>query len=141
MTLNTYLFFDGNCAEAFDFYKGVFGGDFPMRMTYADAPAGMECAPGDKDKLMHVSLPVGGSVLMGSDFVAGRGEPPRPSNSFAISYNASSREDADAKFAALRRDGGGAAMPMQDTFWGAYFGMLKDRFGVHWMINHDARGG
>lgn len=139
MTLNTYLFFDGNCAEAFDLYGRVFAAEPRMRMTYADAPTETGVGEADRDKLMHVSLPVGGSVLMGSDHVAGRGEPPRPSNSFAVCYDAPSREDADAKFAALQQGGGGAAMPMQDTFWGAYFGMLKDRFGVHWMINHDPR--
>jgi PhnB protein len=137
MTLNTYLFFDGTCGEAFDFYRHVFGGEFMGRMTYGEAPPEVGCQPGDKDKIMHVALPVGGSLLMGSDVTQGMGEQPRPSSAFAISYSAPSREDADAKFAALQEGGGSANMPMADAFWGAYFGMLKDRYGVGWMVSHD----
>lgn len=132
MTLNTYLFFDGKCAEAFDFYRGVFGGDFAMRMTYADAPPDMPVEPGMQDRIMHVSLPVGGSVLMGSD-----SKQARTPAGFAISVTAASRGDADAKYAALSADGGKASMPMGDVFWGSYFGVLTDRFGVEWMISHD----
>jgi PhnB protein len=141
MTLNTYLFFDGDCGDAFDFYRRVFGGGFTARMTYAEGPAEAKVDESERGKIMHVSLPVGSSVLMGSDVAKGHGEAPRPSNAFAISYSAASREDADAKFAALQEGGGSASMPMADTFWGAYFGMLKDRFGVHWMVSHDRTAG
>lgn len=137
MTLSTYLFFDGNCAEAFDFYRGVFGGEIAMRMTYGENPEGAPSQPGAAEKIMHISLPVGGSVLMGSDVIEGIGARPVPSNAFAISYSAASRADADAKFQGLQAGGGQAALTMQDMFWGSYFGMLKDRFGVHWMISHD----
>jgi PhnB protein len=138
MTLNTYLFFDGTCAEAFDHYRRVFGGEFTARMTYGEGPPDEVKVPESaRGRIMHISLPVGRSVLMASDVAPGHGEPPAASNAFAISYSASSREDADAKFAALQEGGGHAAMPMDDTFWGAYFGMLKDRFGVHWMVSHD----
>ncbi len=137
MTLNTYLFFDGTCGEAFDLYRRVFGGEFAGRMTYAEGPQDMQVAAEARDRIMHVALPVGGSLLMGSDVAAGMGEPPKPTGAFAVSYSATSREDADAKFAALQEGGGSAAMPMEDAFWGAYFGMLKDRFGVHWMVSHD----
>jgi PhnB protein len=135
--LNVYLFFDGTCAEAFDFYRRVFGGEFAGRMTFGEAPPDMPSEPDERDRIMHVSLPVGGSILMGSDVGRRMGEPPRPANSFAISYSAPSREDADAKFSALQEGGGSAAMPLADAFWGDYFGMLKDRFGVHWMVSHD----
>lgn len=141
MTLSTYLYFDGTCGEAFDYYRSVFGGDFGMRMTYGEAPGDAPVAPEAADKVMHVSLPVGTSVLMGSDVIEGWGEKPVPSNAFGISYSASSREDADAKFAALSADGGGVAMPMEDQFWGSYFGMVKDRFGTHWLISHDKAPG
>ena len=138
MTLNTYLFFDGTCAEAFDHYRRVFGGEFTARMTYGEGPPEKVKVPdAERGRIMHVSLPVGGSVLMGSDTASGHGEAPKSTNAFAISYSAASRADADAKFAALQEGGGTAAMPMGDTFWGAYFGMLKDRFGVHWMVSHD----
>lgn len=135
MTLNPYLFFDGTCGEAFDFYRSVFGGTFAARMTYGEAPPGVPVDPNARDRIMHVSLPVGGSVLMGSDSK----EAVAPAG-FAVSYAASSREDADAKHAALSA-GGSVMMPMQDAFWGSYFGMAKDRFGVHWMVGHDAQGG
>ena len=131
MTLNTYLFFDGRCAEAFEFYRGVFGGEFAMRMTFAEAPPGVDFPAERRDWIMHVSLPVGGSVLMGSDSAQAR-----PAAGFAISVSAASREEADARFAALS-DGGKASMPMQDVFWGSYFGMATDRFGVEWMVSHD----
>jgi PhnB protein len=138
MTLNTYLFFDGTCAEAFDHYRRVFGGEFTARMTYGEAPQDeLKVPEAERGRIMHISLPIGSSVLMGSDTTASEGAPPRSSNAFAISYSAPSRQDADAKFATLQEGGGSAAMPMSDTFWGAYFGMLKDRFGVHWMVSHD----
>lgn len=132
MTLETYLFFDGKCGEAFDFYREVFGGEFAMRMTCADAPPEVPVDRSDPDRIMHVSLPIGTSVLMGSDS-RGTGAP----SAFSISYSAASREDADAKFAALSAGGGSAQMPMEDVFWGSYFGVVRDRFGVSWMVSHD----
>ncbi len=139
MTLNIYLFFDGQCADAFDFYKSVFGGAFTRRSTYAEAPpstdGGKSIAPDEMGRIMHVSLPVGASVLMGSDATRAHGGGTfRTADNFAISYSASTRADADAKFAALSA-GGAASMPMTDMFWGAYFGMCRDRFGVEWMVN------
>lgn len=133
MSLNTYLFFDGNCAQAFDFYKSVFGGEFMMRSTFDEAPSELEFAESEKDKIMHVSLPVGESVLMGSDMADGFGEKTAPGG-FAISYRPDSKEDADRIFALLT-DGGSVVMPMQDTFWGSYFGQGADKFGVRWMVN------
>ena len=135
MTLNVYLFFDGTCGEAFDFYRSVFRGEFAGRMTYAEAPPEMPVDPAARERIMHVSLPVGGSVLMGSDSK----EATAPGG-FAVSYSAGSREEADAKHAALA-NGGSVMMPMQDAFWGSYFGMAKDRYGVHWMISHDPQRG
>lgn len=136
MTLSTYLFFDGQCSEAFDFYKSVFGGEFAAHMTYADGPPDMEYDDADKGKVMHVTLPVGSSVLMGSDILKGHGETPRPGANFSMSYDASSKEEADKTFAALSA-GGNVAMPMDTTFWNAYFGMCTDKFGVQWMVNFD----
>ena len=138
MTLSIYLYFDGTCRDAFNFYRSVFGGEFKAEMTFAEGPPDYKYDPEEKDKIMHVTLPIGESALMGSDVPKGdpNSKPPVPSNAFAVSYLASSREDADSKFAALQADGGGITMPMDDMFWGAYFGMVKDRFGTHWMINH-----
>lgn len=135
MALNIYLFFDGDCAAAFDFYKSVFGGDFAMRQTYANAPPGPgKIADDEKGRIMHVSLPIGSSVLMGSDIVRANGANFRRGDGFAINYAPSSKADADAKFAALSK-GGAVTMPMADMFWGAYFGTCRDKFGVEWMVN------
>ncbi len=134
MSLNTYLTFDGDCAEAFDFYKSVFGGEFMMVSTFADAPPDMGVKDEEKDRIMHVSLPVGGSVLMGSDTAGGHGPALAKGNNFSIAFTPASKEDADAKFAKLK-EGGAETMAMQETFWGSYFGMCTDRFGVQWMVN------
>lgn len=135
MPFTPYLSFDGDCADAFDFYKSVFGGEFAVRSTFADAPPDMGVAEGDKSKIMHVSLMVGDDVLMGSDVIKGMGgETPTPANSISVSYTPKSKADADAIYARLA-DGGSETMPMQDAFWGAYFGMCKDRYGVNWMLN------
>ena len=134
MSLNIYLFFPGNCAEAFDFYRSVFGGEFMMSSTFAEAPPEMGAAEDDKDKIMHISYPIGDSVLMGSDTCATWGEVKPAGGNFAISYNPATREEADELFAKLF-EGGEAQMEMQDTFWGSYFGQGKDKFGISWMIN------
>lgn len=137
-TTNTYLNFNGNCEEAFNFYKSVFGGEFTYIGRFGDMPPSDEypVPEADKKKVMHVSLPTGSSVLMGSDngeqyeasFVKG--------NNFSVSINADSKEEAGQLFCGLSA-GGQVTMPMSDTFWGAYFGMFTDKFGVNWMVNYD----
>ena len=124
--------FDGNCREAFAFYRVVFGGDFHVFSTFADSPPDMEVSDAEKNNVMHVSLPIGDSVLMGSDS-SSRGPPLHVGNNFSLSVTADSRERADQLLAALA-DGGDVTMPMANTFWGAYFGMCTDQFGINWMI-------
>ncbi len=138
MSLNPYLNFDGNCREAFEHYRDVFGGEFDVVQTFADGPEGMPVADADKDKVMHMSLTIGTSVLMGSDlpsegdfastFVAG--------NNVQISYSPESREGCEERFNRLA-EGGTVVMPLQDQFWGSYFGSCVDRFGINWMFNFD----
>ena len=135
-TTNTYLNFNGNCEEAFNFYKSVFGGEFNYLGRFGDMPESEEykVPDADKNKVMHVSLPIGSSILMGSDtggewapgFVQG--------NNFSISVTANSKEEADTLFNGLS-DGAKITMPMASTFWGDYFGMLTDKFGVNWMMS------
>ena len=132
MSLSTYLTFDGNCREAFAFYRAVFGGDFHVLSTFADSPPDMEVSDAEKNNVMHVSLPIGDSVLMGSDG-SSHGPPLRVGNNFSLSVTADSRERADQLLAALA-DGGDVTMPMANTFWGAYFGMCTDQFGINWMV-------
>lgn len=135
MALNTYLTFDGNCREAFEHYRSVFGGEFSVIQTFADGPPDMPRPAGAEDLVMHVSLPVGSSVLMGSDRGPEFAAPLVAGNNFSISIQCQSREHCDAVFAKLSA-GGNLTMPMQEMFWGSYFGMCTDRFGINWMIDY-----
>lgn len=136
MSLNIYLTFGGNCREVFDFYKTVFGGDFAAFQTYGDGPSDMDVAEGDKDKVMHVSLPVGSSTLMGSDTAGGFGAAVIIGNNFSISIVGENKNQCDLLFAKIS-EGGEVKMPLQETFWGSYFGMCRDRYDINWMINLD----
>jgi len=134
--VNTYLIFNGNCEEAFQFYKSVFGGEFQYVGKYKDAPpeeGGEELSEEDSNRIMHISLPIGSSVLMGSDSHPKFGDVGFGDN-FSISISPESTEEADKIFSGLAA-GGRVDMPMQKTFWSPYFGMLKDKFGVNWMID------
>jgi len=134
--LNPYLNFNGNAEEVFDFYKSVFGGEYAMVMRYKDAPQEHQMGESDGEKIMHMSLPIGEhTILMGSDWPAEYGKPIEGTN-VTISISADSKEDADRLFNGLA-EGGQATMPMSDTFWGSYFGMLKDKVGIHWMVSFD----
>ena len=136
MSLNTYLIFNGNCREAFELYRSVFGGDFLALTTFAEGPADMDIPDAEAGRIMHVSLPIGASVLMGSDSCSAFGPPPVVGDNFAISIVGRSRTHCDEVLAKLS-EGGTAKMPMQETFWGGYFGCWTDKFGVNWMINFD----
>ncbi|MBX7047083.1 MAG: VOC family protein [Ignavibacteria bacterium] len=136
MQLNPYLSFDGNTEEAFNFYKSVFGGEFAFVMRYKDVPADVPMPnknPADDNRIMHVSLPVGQSMLMASD--APSHLKLNQGNNLQISISVDSKEDADRIFSGLSA-GGSVMMPMSDAFWGDYFGMFTDKFGVHWMISY-----
>lgn len=138
MALNTYLTFDGNCREAFEFYRSVFGGEFTELQTFGDGPPDMPVSEDEKNRVMHVALPVGSSVLMGSDS-SSFGPPLAVGNNFSLSIAVESRERCDELFAKLS-SGGAVIMPLQETFWGAYFGQWTDRFGVNWMVNYTLPG-
>jgi PhnB protein len=135
-SINPYLNFPGTCAQAFDFYKSVFGGEFVARMTFGETPkeAGMPVADADKNRIMHVSLPIGkDTVLMGSDRASFMG-PGVTGDNFAVSLQTDSKAEADKLFTGLSA-GGNVTMPLVDAFWGAYFGMFTDKFGINWMVN------
>ncbi len=137
-TVNVYLTFNGNCEEAFTYYKMVFGGDFEMMSRFNEMPPMDNCpevAPEDAEKIMHVSLPFGGStVLMGSDSGGEWATHYKEGNNFSVSINADSKEKADEFYTKLS-EGGKALMPMDKTFWGSYFGMCSDQFGINWMVS------
>lgn len=133
-TLNPYLNFNGKTEEAFNFYKSVFGGEFDVVSRFKDIPAEYKGPDHEDNKIMHISLPIaGGSVLMGSDVPESMGKV-NTGNNVQISINPASKEEADKLFKGLSA-GGNVTMPMSDAFWGAYFGMLVDKFGIYWMIN------
>ena len=140
--VNPYLLFNGSCEEAFMFYKSVFGGEFPYMGRFKDMPPaeGKAVHTNDSNRIMHVSLPISKeTILMGSDCPEDGNEVTLGTN-FSISINTDSREEADKLFNGLSA-GGKVTMPMAKTFWGAYFGMFKDKFGIHWMVNHDENVG
>ncbi len=133
-TINPYLNFNGNCDEAFNFYKSVFGGEFSDYQQYKDMPSGNEMPAEDAARVMHVSLPIGeGTVMMGSDGPSGQGSVV-VGNNVNISLQTDNDEETDRLYNGLS-SGGQITMPLQDTFWGARFGMFVDKFGINWMIN------
>lgn len=137
--VNVYLTFDGNCEDAFNFYQSVFGGTFPYIGRFGDMPPQEGMPPLSdqaKNRIMHVSLPISQeTILMGSDTMPGMHDF-KPGNNFSLSVNADSRDEANKIFNALS-EGGTVTMPLEDTFWGAYFGMWTDKFGINWMVNYD----
>ena len=136
MTLSIYLNFGGNCREVFEFYRSVFGGEFEILQTFGDGPGDMDVPDDELGDIMHVSFPIGSSVLMGSDMPSGFGPPVQMGNNFSISYTTESREQTDDLFAKIS-EGGTVNMPPADMFWGSYFGSCTDKFGVNWQFNYD----
>jgi PhnB protein len=139
--INPYLTFKGNCEEAFNFYRSVFGGEFAYIGRFGDMPPqeGHTMPESDKDKIMHVSLPIGkGTILMASD-TGGEWAPKTIiGNNFSISIGADSKEEADRLFNGLSA-GGQVTMPMAPTFWGDYFGMFTDKFDINWMVSFNEK--
>ena len=136
MNINAYFHFNDNCREAFEFYRSVFGGEFSWIATFGDGPADMPVPDGEENRIMHISLPIGSGVLMGSDTTSLFGPPPHAGNNFSISIATESRAETDRLINGLSA-GGTVAMPPQDMFWGAYFGLCTDRFGFNWMVNFE----
>ena len=141
--VNTYLNFQGNTEQAFLFYQSVFGGEFTGGIRrYRDIPPMPDCPPpaeAEADYVMHVELPLyGGHSLMGTDTPEAMGKLTF-GNNISISLEPDTRAETERLFHALS-EGGKIEMPLQDMFWGAYFGSLTDRFGVQWMFNCAVKG-
>lgn len=139
MTANVYLSYPGTCEQAFKHYKSVFGGEFAFVGRYKDMPpmGDMPLPAAAKNKLMHISLPLSKDcILMGCDILEGMGHTLNVGNNISISVSAPSRTEAERIYKGLAK-GGNAHMPLADQFWGAYFGMLVDKFGIHWMVSFD----
>ena len=136
-TINPYLNFPGTAEEAFNLYKSVLGGEFLALQRYKDMPEGNKVSGEDAEKIMHIALPIGnGNILMGTDALESMGQKLTTGNNFYLSLDVNSEGEADQVFNALS-DGGQAIMPMQKAFWGSYFGMLTDKFGVQWMVSYE----
>jgi PhnB protein len=133
MQVQPYLFFNGRCEEAVDFYKKTLGAEVMMLMRFKDSPeppqSGM-IPPGSEDKIMHTCLRIGDTMVMASD---GRCEGGSSFQSFSLSLTVANEAEARRTFAALS-EGGQVQMPLTKTFWSPCFGMLSDRFGVGWMV-------
>jgi len=127
----TYLNFNGNCRDAMKFYERCFGGELQM-MPFSEAPG--DHPPEAKDRIMHARLSNGTSVLMASDTMPGM--PFQPGTNFGICVTCQSQEELERFFTAVGEKGK-VTMPLQDTFWGARFGMLTDQFGINWMFNFE----
>jgi PhnB protein len=131
MQLEPYLFFTGNCEEALNHYKEVFGGEIVGLSRQKDAPADAQMAPESGDLVMHATFKGPGFSFMASDARPGKtyGEGP-----MSLSLSLTDVNEGQRIFDALAK-GGTVESPMQDMFWGAKFGMLTDKFGIDWMIN------
>ncbi len=130
MELNTYLNYGGNCEEAFRFYEQHLGAKIIFMMTHDQAPNATNVAPEFAKKVLHASLSIGGTQLLGSDVPSDRFEPMR---SVYLSLSVDSSAEAE-RIHALLAEGGNVFMPMQETFFAYRFSMLRDRFGTSWMI-------
>jgi len=130
--IQPYLFFDGKCEEAIEFYTKKLGAEVTMKMRFKDSPEPPPsgCAPPNPEKIMHAQIQIGQTVIMLSD---GRATGNPKFEGFALSLTVATEADADRAFNALA-DGGRVEMPLAKTFFSARFGMVMDRFGVFWMI-------
>jgi PhnB protein len=129
--LNTYLFFDGNCADAMRFYERTLGGKLSL-MTHAESPMAGETPPGSANRIMHARLDFDGGMLMASDSMVG--QPYEGMKGFSLSLIYPTAAEGRRMFDALAQ-GGRMIMPIEKTFWAEAFGMLVDRFGTPWMVN------
>ena len=130
MQVQPYLFFDGRCDEAIEFYKKAVGAEVGMLMRWKDSPDKSMCTPDNENKVMHASLTIGETRVMASD---GRNTGNPKFDGFALSVNAKDDADADRLFNGLSTDGK-VVMPLGKTFFSPRFGMTQDKFGVNWMV-------
>jgi PhnB protein len=137
--INPHINFNGNAEEAFTFYKSVFGGEFAMIMRFKDMESPeFPVADHEANKIMHIALPIGQNVLMANDVPESMGRTNENENRSKIAISAESREEADQLFNGLSV-GGIVEMPMEDSPWGSYFGMFRDKYGIEWMIDFDQK--
>ena len=137
--INPYINFNGNAEEAFTFYKSVFGGEFSNITRFKDMPnPGFTVSENEANKIMHIALPIGKNVLIANDVPESMGRTNENENRSKISISAESKEEADKLFNGLSA-GGQIEAPIGDSPWGSYFGMLRDKYGIEWMVDFDPK--
>ncbi len=138
--INPHINFNGNAEEAFTFYKSVFGGEFSKLVRFKEmASAEFQVPEKEAEKIMHIALPIGPNTLMANDVPEFMGRTNENENRSKISVSTASKAEADQIFNGLSA-GGQIEMPMEESPWGTYFGMFRDKYGIEWMIefNHNA---
>lgn len=131
-----YLHFNGNSHDALSFYKSIFGGEFIAAQRYKDVPGGEKMDQETQEKMIHISLRISPhTILMATDMMGKEANELKPGNNFHICLQTDSEKEADKLFHSLSKEGK-IEMPMNRTFWGAYFGMCRDQWGIQWMINY-----
>ncbi|MEO0036942.1 MAG: PhnB-like protein [Bacteroidota bacterium] len=137
--INPHINFNGNAEEAFTFYKSVFGGEFATIMRFKDiASEDFPVSEKEANKIMHIALPIGPSVLMANDVPEMMGPTNENENRSKIVISAESKEEADHLFNGLSA-GGQIEMPITDSPWGSYFGMFRDKYGIEWLVDYDPK--
>jgi PhnB protein len=132
--LDTYLNFNGNTEEVFNYYKKVFNGSFSKLMRFRDMPGGDKMSNSDQAKILHVALPVGDNILMGTDVLDSMNQKISTGDNITISITLDDETEANRIFDALAEEGN-IIMPLGTEFWSELFGICKDRFGIQWMMN------
>ena len=135
--INPHINFNGNAEEAFNFYKSVFGGEFAKIMRFKDLSSPeFPVSENEANKIMHIALPIGKSILMANDVPESMGRINENENRSKIVISAESKEEADKLFNGLSV-GGKVEFPIADSPWGSYFGMFRDKYGIEWMVDFD----
>lgn len=138
-TINPYINFNGNAEEAFTFYQSVFGGAFGTIVRFKDLESAEFPVPeNEADKIMRITLPIGGNTLIANDVPESMGPVNENENRSKIAVTVESREEADRIFAGLAEDGA-IEMPMDEAPWGTYFGMFRDKYGIEWTVEFDPK--
>lgn len=137
ISINPYLNFMGHTEEAMQFYRSVFGGEFVAFQRFNDSPGHEKMPQKEQGLIMHASLPMGNTnVLMATDTLESMGQTLVTGNNFSLVVNTESEAETDRLFDALSK-GGKITMPLNRTFWGAYFGMCTDKYGIQWMLSYE----
>jgi len=136
ISINPYLNFMGNTEEAMKFYKSVFGVEFTAFSRFNESPGHEKMPVKEQSMIMHASLPMGQNAIMATDALESMGMELTMGNNFYINIATESIEETDRIFNGLA-EGGKIEMPLNQTFWGSYCGMCRDKFGIQWMVNFD----